>query len=210
VTAFASEGVQTPEENIEEPTESKNEPTVDTPEGGESTTDKDYSKWIDSLTNSALWVSIGSYAAAAIAILAYVKKKFGTFADLIKGKADTETLTKALTSGVKDIKKEFSEEYEKINRELLQHQEKEKQMWAMLTIFMTHAKIPSAAKAEIMKCVTGLKDMTGELSEIIEEAEKAIERAEIDEKAMADKTPALDAITKEVETSKQDSIMELG
>ena len=208
------------EENV---TEGKNSASTDIPAQSENTTTEQplqnsstatdaqaetrISSLVDSITNSSLWVSIGSYILAAIAVISFVAKKFGAISEMIKNKADKSVITAEIKSGVKEMREVFDDEYQKINAELEQHQEKEKQMWAMLTIFMTHAKIPSSAKAEIMNCITGIKDMTGDIKEIVESAEKAICAAEKEAAENATPTPALDEI---INTAAVSNVMELG
>lgn len=170
-------------------------------------TDNRISYALDAITNSSLWVSIGAFVLSAIGIIAFVGKKTSAIFELIKGKADKTVITSEFKSGVKEIKEAFDEEYRKINAELEAHDEKEKQMWAMLTIFMTHAKIPTAAKAEIINCITGIKDMTGDIKEIVESAEKAICEAEKEAEKNALPTPALDKIINE---NSEYNIIELG
>lgn len=205
LTAFAAEEEEMDTPATENATEGENGGSADIPEAEEES--KFYSDWIDSITSSALWASIGAYVLAGLGIIGFVSKKFGSIAELIRAKADTATLKAALKDGLAEMRERFDEEYEKINDELAMHQEKEKQMWAMLTIFMTHAKIPAAAKAEIMNCITGLKDMSGDLEKIVEEAQEAIKKAEADNAANAAPTPALDAIVGEKEIT---NYVELG
>lgn len=228
VTALAAEGEETDTPTTENAADGENGGSVTAPDGEaedvngtlpEGNTDTDnsedaehfYSGWIDSITSSSLWVSIGSYLLTAIAIIGFVAKKLGNINELIRGKADKATITAEIKSGVKEMRAAFDDEYQKINSELMAHKEKEKQMWAMLTIFMTHCKIPAAAKAEIMNCITGIKDMSGDLKEIVEAAEEAICAAEKEEAENAPATPALDAV---LAAAKEDTaapeVMELG
>lgn len=160
---------------------------------------------IDSITSSSLWMSIGAYVMMAIGVIAFVAKYGKKLSDLIKSKADKEAIRAAIDQGVKEMRDDFDEEYGRINAKLEQQYEKEKQMWAILTIFMTHAKIPQAAKSEIMNCITGIKDMTGDLHEIVEKAEEAIIAAEKEAAENATPTPALDDIV-----NKAKNVMELG
>ena len=187
-------------------------PTVEIVTEGEKTESEDVentriSSLIDSITNSSLWISIGSYLLAAIATITLVVKNSNTVKSLIGSKADKEAVKGAMKDGVKEIRDTFKEECKNINAELKTHREREKQMWAILTIFMTHVKIPTAAKAEIMNCITGMKDMTGELCEIVEEAEKAILAAEEEAAQNAAPTPALDEI---INSASESHVMELG
>jgi hypothetical protein len=194
----------TPIESEEETPEN----TVDAPivTDGETKDEKTSLKSIiDAVTNSSLWISVGAYLLAAIATISVVVKNINAVKSLLGSKADKEVIKSAIKDGTAEIRETFDAEYKKINAELEAHREKEKQMWAILTIFMTHAKIPAAAKAEIMNCVTGLKDMTGDIAEIVEEAEKAICAAEEEAKLNAAPTPALDEII-----STAAGVMELG
>jgi hypothetical protein len=200
VSASASENEETDTPTVEIATESEKTASEDM----ENTR---ISSLIDSITNSSLWISIGSYLLAAIATITVVVKNFNNVKSLIGAKADKDVIKASIKDGVKEMRDTFDAEYKKINAELETHREKEKQMWAILTIFMTHAKIPTAAKAEIMNCITGMKDMTGELCEIVEEAEKAILAAEEEAAKSAVPTPALDEI---INSASESHVMELG
>lgn len=160
---------------------------------------------IDKLGNSSIWVSIGTVAAALLGIVGMLHNKFGALFSLLSGKADTATLTAEVKKSGEAISEAFAKQLAEVKDKLDDYQDNEKKMWAIITIFMTHAKISPAVKVEIMQRITGIKDMTGTLSEILEDAEKSIAETEEAEKALAPDTPALDSLVKEAEETAEAS-----
>lgn len=152
---------------------------------------------IDKLGNSSIWVSIGTVAAALLGIVGILHNKFGALFSLLSGKADTATLTAEVKKSGAEISEAFAKQLAEVKDKLDDYQDNEKKMWAIITIFMTHAKISPAVKVEIMNRITGIKDMTGTLTEILEDAERSIAETEEAEKALAPDTPALDSLVKE-------------
>lgn len=153
-----------------------------------------YTEWIDKITDSTMWVNIGTSLLSLLGILAFVKSKFGSLFELIGGKADGGEVKSALTSSAKEIKEAFASEFASVNKKLDAYEDNEKKLWAILTIFMTHARISSAAKSEIMELLAGIKDMSGSVTEIVEKARRAIEEAEAEAAVAVPAHPALDAV----------------
>lgn len=152
-----------------------------------------YNGLVDAITSSSLWISIGTYASAAIAVLALVKSKFGHLVELVSKKADTDTLKKAVSSSAEEIKDAFVARLDEVNAALASETENRKKMEAVLAIFILNTKLSTSARAEIMELLSGMKEMTGTVQEIVEAAEAAIEKAEAEKEKPS--TPALDKIT---------------
>jgi hypothetical protein len=156
---------------------------------------------IDKLTDSTLWINIGTVALACLGIIGTVASKFKVISDLISKKADNNTIVDTLKVSAEDIRKAFNDELEKVREEVKKAKEEEDKIFTILTLFITNAKINPAAKAEIMNYITGIKSLCGDPEEIVKKANEAIAEAiKAEEKPQ---TPALDAIVKE-------STMELG
>lgn len=158
-----------------------------------------YADWIDKISGSTVWISIASFAIAALGMIAFVRSKFGVVIDLVKRKADASTIGDAVKSAVNDIVDKFTSEMEKTRGELENVRQKldtaesnEKKLTAILSIFMTNAKINPNARAKIMEYLTGIADISGTVQEIVEQANEEIAAAEKSEEKP--ETPALDAV----------------
>lgn len=221
LTTLASEAEEIPYPDNESPAEGEievpeaedikpeeSEPVSDAANESE-TPEKLYSEWIDRITDSTLWINVGTVALSVIGIFAMLKKRFGDIVSLIRGKADGETVTGAIKDSVSEIKTAFMSELQRVEYQLSEYEDNEKKMWAIITIFMTHAKISPSVKVEIMNRLTGIKDMSGSIEEIVECAEAAIAAAESESKAEAPATPALDSILKDA-VSENSDFMDLG
>lgn len=158
-----------------------------------------YADWIDRISGSTVWISIASFAVAALGMIAFVRSKFGVVIDLVKRKADASTIGDAVKSAVNDIVDKFTSEMTKTRGELENVRQKldaaegnEKKLTAILSIFMTNAKINPNARAKIMEYLTGISDISGTVQEIVERANEEIAAAEKSEEKP--ETPALDAV----------------
>lgn len=179
---------------------------VETGEAGTDTADTPveenksfYADWIDRISGSTVWISIASFAVAALGMIAFVRSKFGVVIDLVKRKADASTIGDAVKSAVNDIVDKFTSEMTKTRGELENVRQKldaaegnEKKLTAILSIFMTNAKINPNARAKIMEYLTGISDISGTVQEIVERANEEIAAAEKSEEKP--ETPALDAV----------------
>lgn len=203
LSAFAEEA------DVGETTPPTSEPPiegVETGETGTETTDTPaeedksfYADWIDRISGSTVWISIASFAVAALGMIAFVRSRFGVVIDLVKRKADAATIGDAVKSAVNDIVDRFTSEMAKTHEELENVRQKldsaesnEKKLTAILSIFMTNAKINPNARAKIIEYLTGIADLTGTVQQIVEQANKEIAAAEKSEEKP--ETPALDAV----------------
>ncbi len=165
-------------------------PVVGDDEANENT---DVDNLIDKLTNSTLWISIGTVAAACLGIIGTVAAKFKNIVALISRKADTKTLMDALKDSNSTISKSFNDELTKVQNQLAEAKSTEDKLYTLLVLFITNVKMNPIAKAEIMKLISGAKNFSDDPDGIIEAVNKAIEEAEEAEEKI--ETPALDAIT---------------
>lgn len=159
------------------------------------TDDSSFDEFLDGLMNSTFWTTTGMVAAAVIACVATFRKYFGFISDLISKKADEKAISAALKEATENMTKAFNSKLSDIEGRLTDTDSNEKIITTILTIFMTNANINPNAKAEIMKYLTGIKDISGRVEEIVETANKIIEEANAAE--VKAPTPALDSIVEE-------------
>ena len=195
LSAFAVEGEEVTTPTTENATEGEIAPPTPTEKTEEDVTITNYIKNLtDVLGNSSIWTMIATVAAALIAVYAFLRRKFGIVIDVLKGKADTAALNAKFEEKSAELKREFMKTYDATLARLDAAESNEKAMYAALAIFMTHAKIAPAVKAEIIDRITGIKEMSGTLTEIVAEAEKAITEALEADKKNAPETPVLDML----------------
>lgn len=146
-------------------------------------------------------------------------------ADLINKKADSETVigelqkTNAEVSAVINtelgnvrnelvplldgLKKQLDDDNNKLDdlkKQLEVKDENDKALWTVLTIFMQNVKIPDSAKGEILNRMNGIKEFKGNISELVAEAQEAINATHEEKLALEGETPNLNALLEEVET----------
>ena len=167
-------------------------PTEDMTEPSESK----LSAMIEKLTSSTFWVTMATVLSVVVACIALLKNKLGVIVNLIKNKADTAAISSALENNVSAISNAFKAEIAKIEQKLSETEKTEKQLLTVISIFMSNAKINPNTRSEIMKILTGIKEVSGELTEIIEETNQAIAEANAAEEPA--ETPALTAIENEI------------
>lgn len=154
-----------------------------------------FESMLEKVTNSTFWTTTGTVLAAVVGMLAMLKKHFGTISTLIAGKADTKAINEALKKATTEISSEFIGRISELEAKLSEADNDEKKLMAMFTIFVSNANINSNAKAEIMKYLTGIKDISGKIVDVVETANKIITEANAAEEKLP--TPALDTIISE-------------
>lgn len=160
-------------------------------------TDQEQQGIIDTIMNSTIWVSIGTYASLALGILVFVHKKFGSISSLIKSKADTETVIKGVSAIVEDSIAEIRAQLAESQTKLASAEDNEKKLTTILCMYiMNDTRYNANAKAEIMKYISGIKSFSGSVIEICETATAEIEK--LNEAEQKESTPVLDEILSEV------------
>ena len=162
-------------------------PTVDVQD------ESKFDKLLEGITNSTFWTTMGTVLAAVVGMLAMFKKHFGAITALISGKADTKAINEALKTASSEISAAFCNKLNELEAKLAEADDDEKKLMAMFTIFVSNANINPNAKAEIMKYLTGIKDISGKVVDVVEKANKIIAEANDAEEKIS--TPALDFIT---------------
>lgn len=162
------------------------------------TDESKFDKLLEGLTNSTFWTTIGMILTAVIACVATFRKNFGFIAELISKKADEKTISAALKSTSTEITDTFIQKLNEVTTKLVETDKNEKILTTVLTIFITNANINPNAKAEIMNYLAGIKDFSGKITDIVEDATKKISEANASEEKI--QTPALDSILAEDKT----------
>lgn len=167
-----------------------------------------FDEMLEGLTNSTFWTTMGTVLLSVIGMLAMFKKHFGNISTLISGKAETSEINKALKGATEEMSAEFRKKISELEAKLAEADNDEKKLMAMFTIFVSNANINPNAKAEIMKYLTGIKDISGKIVDVVETANKMIEDANAVEEKIP--TPALNSIVTEDEDGDTESKMVLG
>ena len=190
------EAEQTPEEESETPTESAN----------------DLSAVIavvkEKIASSATWTMVGTSLLSIITFIGVLSSKFGglktvidAIKDMVKGKADKDDVKTALDGAKEELSKEFktaySDDFKKLTKFAEQQAENEKKLYAMFTLFMTNVKIPDSAKTEILNFAADVKQYSGDVYEIVEQVQEAIDAGIAEAEKDTPETPTLDEILEE-------------
>ena len=220
VTGMLTEEVTAPTEDV--PVESVTEPTEDETELGGVTTptedettptventaptdaDEAWETLKATITDSAIWTMIGSGLMTVLTVLAMVKKAFDKISLLVHGKADNESVQSALKDMEEDLKKTFKDNYKDVSDTmkryegaLKNYEENEQRLYAILTLFMTNCKISESAKAEILNILSDVKKYDGDISEVVAQAQEAIDEAIKEAEGNSPPTPTLDRMLEE-------------
>ena len=193
-TAFAEETA----------TETTTEVTTET-EVVEGMTEEDLSEYWESfkqkLSDTATWTSIGAALLTIISTSGLVGYGVKKILALLLDKADKETVKKEFT----DLKEQILGEYNTNQKMLTERFEKtesnEDKFFAILSVFMLNCKKPDCARAEIMALLTDIKKYGGDISEIVEKAQEAIENAQNQKMSLEEPAPELDKLLLEEKES---------
>lgn len=187
---------QTPEVDAETPTESAN----------------DLSAVIavvkEKIASSATWTMVGTSLLSIITFIGVLSSKFGglktvidAIKDMVEGKADKDGVKTALDGAKDELAKEFktaySDDFKKLTKFAEQQAENEKKLYAMLTLFMTNVKISDSAKTKILELATDVKQYSGDVYDIVEQVQEAIEADKAEAEKDTPETPTLDEILEE-------------
>lgn len=178
--------------NVPDSTQSGATDADDTPEN-----DSTWDAFVDKITNSSLWISIGTYVLSAFALYELFKSKFSGLITLVKGKASAGDIKDYLHKFGNDIGNNVETVRRQLTEQLAASDDANKKLMTILSIFMTNVKINDTAKAEILQVLSSVKEYTGTAAEIVETANAAIEAAQ--KTVETTETPALDAIKEEQE-----------
>ena len=197
----ATEETPVEDTTTEKPVEGSNTPV----EGAvEEDTDSEWETFKEKITDSATWTMIGASIVTILTIAGTVKSKFDKISSLVHSKADNETIAKELKDTKEELKKAYEENHKKVADVMKRYEDAlknteatEQKMYAILTLFMTNCKISESAKAEILKLLADVKKYEGSPSEIIEQAQEAIDKEIAEKEGAMPPTPNLDKLLDE-------------
>lgn len=190
---------------VNTPTEGENTPTGENPASAEDVSaDEAWEAIKSKITDSATWTMIGSALVTILTVVATVKKMFDKISALVHSKADDESVKSALKDMEKDLKETFKDNYKEVSATmkryegaLKSYEANEQRLYAILTLFMTNCKISESAKAEILNILADVKKYDGDISEVVAQAQEAIDEAVKDAEGKAPPTPTLDRMLEE-------------
>lgn len=187
-------------EETPEATPAETTPEVTTPEVTEPPANDEWETFKAKITDSATWTMIGTAIVTILTNAALIVSKFGKVTDLVRNKADNDTVKGELDDLKKDLKKSYNENHKEVAAVMKRYEEalknredNEQKLYAMFALFMTHVKISETAKEEILAILMGIKKYDGDPFEIVAQAQEAIDNA----KEEAPKTPTLDQMLDE-------------
>lgn len=171
---------------------------------------------INGVTSSTFWVTTVSILISVGGAIALFKKSFDKILhilqSLVTGNKDLATfkhISDQLGDVVQDVKAEFSEKQKETNANISAMLDNYKLMLTCFTIFIESAKINPNAKSEIMKYLTGIKEVSGDVIETVSSALEAIKAA--DEVEPVIETPKTDAaLSMNVKNAPASTSMSLG
>lgn len=214
-TEAITEAVTEPTEGVEEEVEQTPETEAETPTEEAFDLSAVLTEVKGKITDSAVWTMVGTSVVSLITFIGILTNKFGwlknvveVIKDALGGKADKEDVKNALDGAKEELTKEFKEAYaqkfDDVTKMLKQQgealtaaAENEKKLYAMLTLFMTNCKISESAKAEILNLATDVKKYSGDVYEIVEQVQEAIEADIAEAEKDTPPTPTLDEILEE-------------
>lgn len=183
-----------------EDTEGATTPTEETVDP----TDEEWEAFKSKITDSATWTMIGAALMTVLSVVATVKKTFDKISVILHGKADDEAVKGALKDMEADLKKTFKDNHKEVSdtmkryeNALKNYEANEQRLYAILTLFMTNCKISDSAKAEILNILADVKKYDGDISEVVAQAQEAIDEAVKEAEGNAPPTPTLDKLLEE-------------
>lgn len=193
-TAFAEETA----------TETTTEVTTET-EVVEGMTEEDLNEYWESfkkkISDSATWTSIGAGVLTIISTSGIVGYSLKKILALLLNKADKESVKKEISDLKEHIMGEYNTNNKMIADKLENTEKNEEKLFAILSVFMLNCKIPDCAKAEIMALLTDIKKYSGDISEIVEKAQEAIENAQNQKMSLESPAPELEKLLEEEKES---------
>lgn len=178
----------------------------------EGMTEEDLNEYWESfkkkISDSATWTSIGAGVLTIISTSGIVGYSLKKILALLLNKADKESVKKEISDLKEHIMGEYNTNNKMIADKLENTEKNEEKLFAILSVFMLNCKIPDCAKAEIMALLTDIKKYSGDISEIVEKAQEAIENAQNQKMSLESPAPELEKLLEEEKESNAE--MKLG
>jgi hypothetical protein len=163
------------------------------------------------VTDGEMWAKLGITVGGIIAFILAISSKFneivsafGVVNKHLEGKATREEAEAAVKSAVEGVKARFDENASEMNAKYAALEEKYNKQTAVLTLLALQLVKSPNARVQIMELIQSGKQVSEDVSEVVEAIEAEIEAADAAEPKPD--TPALDAVT---ELVSQD-VMRLG
>lgn len=147
-------------------------------------------------TDSSFWVAIIGCLVAIVSVLSGVVvfvKKLKNVVELIKGRATKDEIINAIKQANAETQKEIENKLNETKEALSKCTDREEELTTLIALLIDYSNINPTAKAEIMARVSGFKQLTGSVVEIVKEVEAQVEKAKNEE--IKPTTPALDKIS---------------
>lgn len=191
------------------------ETTENTPESLENSSQASNSDIVGEVmaivTDGEIWAKLGITVGGIIAFILAISSKFneivsafGVVNKHLEGKATREEAEAAVKSAVEGVKTKFDENAAEMNAKYAALEEKYNKQTAVLTLLALQLVKSPNARVQIMELIQSGKQVSEDVSEVVEAIEAEIEAADAAEPKPD--TPALDAVT---ELVSQD-VMRLG
>ncbi len=171
-------------------------PTHETTETAETEKTSLMDKALEKLTNSSFWVAIVGVLVAVIAFIAGLKKFINSLSpiiELIKSRADKETVTSAIDKSFKDTSAEISAKLAEATEAIKECKSREDELTTLIALLINNLNINQYAKTEILAKISGIKEYTGSAIEICRAVEAEVQKYKDAEEKID--TPNLDIIT---------------
>lgn len=183
--------------------------TTEPVEGTEEVTapveeDDEWENFKAKITDTATWTMIGAALMTILTTVGTVKSKFDKISSLVHTKADNDTIKGALKDMEKELREAYNTNHKEVSATMRRYEEalknteaNEQRLYAILTLFMTNCKISDSAKAEILNILADVKKYDGDISEVVAQAQEAIDEAVREAEGKMPPTPTLDKLLEE-------------
>lgn len=166
------------------------------------------------ISDGKIWATVGTILAGIVAVIGAISSNYKsvthglvTLNDFIKGKATKEETQKMLEDLTAKLSGDFKAELDGINKQYSDIRARNDQLTAVLSLVAIQLVKSPNARTQIMQLITGAKECSGNVTELVTAIEEEIIKA--DAETEKPETPALDAVMARVEAS-DNEIMKLG
>ena len=135
-------------------------------------------------TDSSFWVAIIGALTTVVAVIGSIAtfiKKIKQVIELVKSKADSTTVANAIKEATEESTKAFAGKLDEVKAELQKCTDREEELTTLIALLINNSNINPHSKAEIMARVSGLKQLTGNVIQVVKEVEAEVEKAKAEE-----------------------------
>lgn len=165
-----------------------------------------WNEFKETIANFSVWMT-GIFGVSGVAVIGFIAKwaftkifdKIAENASNTESKLDDKLVENrtAIEGAVNNKIDTLAVELTKIEKATQITMENQDKINVLLTLFFTNVKISESAKAEMLAIATGIKKYEGDLSGIVAEAQKAIDKTHEEQVELAEPTPELDKLIEE-------------